>query len=54
MNKRAYGLACRLFAQGRLLREIGRALLAEGFRPARAEYWRAATVGNLLLTGDHC
>jgi site-specific DNA recombinase len=47
----AYGLACQLRTQGRSLREIGRALLAEGFRPTRGEYWHAATVRNLLLSG---
>ncbi|MFO0579916.1 MAG: recombinase family protein [Polyangia bacterium] len=46
----AYGLACQLRTQGRSLRDIGRALLAEGFRPTRGEYWHAATVRNLLLT----
>lgn len=53
-TKTAYGLAYQLRAQGQSLREIGRSLFAEGFRPARGEYWHAATVRNLLLTRQHC
>jgi len=49
-TKTAYGLACQLRTQGQSLREIGRALPAEGHRPTRGEYWHAATVRNLLLT----
>lgn len=46
----AYGLAYSLRMQGYSLRNIGRCLLAEGFRPTRGEYWHAATVRNLLLS----
>ena len=33
-----------------LMRAIGKALLAEGFRPVRGEHWHAASVRNLLLS----
>lgn len=46
----AYGLACALRHQGYSLRAIGKALLAEGFRPVRGEHWHAASVRNLLLS----
>ena len=49
-HRTAYGCACQLRTKGHSLREIGKMLLAEGFRPVRGEYWHAASVRNLLLS----
>jgi DNA invertase Pin-like site-specific DNA recombinase len=42
--------AQQLRAEGLSLREIGRSLLAEGYRPSKATQWHAQAVSTLLVT----